>query len=557
MRIPIHNVGKVGVIKDVSDYLLPPEAWTDALNIRFVDGSVYTSLGYEAAYINDGILPNPPIGNPTWFLPMSSSPNVLWAYPVTFDGVDVPRIYATNGVAHADITRAAGVYNGQITDLWNGTTLGGIGFLNNGVDRPQVWNVPGLPQLLTNLANWTIMYDSAVTGTAWTTSVLRAWKSHLFAFNTTENSIQYPQRMRWSHPIDPYTEPGVNGWRHDDPTSNAGKWDFMESPGPLIDGMSLGDQYFIYKSDRVYRAEFIGGRFIWKFREVFNSFGLAAQRCVKPTADGSKHVVFTRSDLIVHDGVQYQSLLNDRYRRWLLGRISNNDFYRTFIVPHYEEDEFWLCYTTVDNEGNEPNEAIIVNIIDGTITDMPLPGVSHGGWDFITGAINDDTFDAQDIAFDSMIGSFLQSLNTVDRQRLIWTIATPGVDASGFYIQDAKVLRNETSFSSYVERTGIALIGQDRQGNPKVDPTVVKHLTEVWVKGRVAGGDFMNVYVGAQQHVNGTFEWQGPFPFYNGQEDSIQPNIEGRLLAIRFEAPAGTRMVLESYDMDINPVGEW
>ena len=43
VRVP--QVGAIGVVKDLSQHELPPNAWTDASNIRFLDGMRLSSWG--------------------------------------------------------------------------------------------------------------------------------------------------------------------------------------------------------------------------------------------------------------------------------------------------------------------------------------------------------------------------------------------------------------------------------------------------------------------------------------------------------------------------------
>ena len=45
VHIPIFNVAQLGVIKDEPDHKLPPEAWTNALNVRFIDDKIARFAG--------------------------------------------------------------------------------------------------------------------------------------------------------------------------------------------------------------------------------------------------------------------------------------------------------------------------------------------------------------------------------------------------------------------------------------------------------------------------------------------------------------------------------
>lgn len=57
MFIPVPNAGRAGVIKDLSKHELPLGAWTDALNVRFLDGYAQPFLGHGAAYSTPQVTP--------------------------------------------------------------------------------------------------------------------------------------------------------------------------------------------------------------------------------------------------------------------------------------------------------------------------------------------------------------------------------------------------------------------------------------------------------------------------------------------------------------------
>jgi hypothetical protein len=115
----------------------------------------------------------------------------------------------------------------------------------------------------------------------------------------------------------------------------------------------------------------------------------------------------------------------------------------------------------------------------------------------------------------------------------------------------------QASYRSYVERTGLAIIGRDREGNPKNDFQNRKLLSRIWPKIRVANGSAVNVYAGAQETVDSPIQWQGPFVFRPGIDNEVFPNVTGRLLAVRFETTDDTYWKLDGYDVEVNVVGSY
>ncbi len=119
MMIPVKNVGQIGVNKDLSEHEMPINAWTDANNIRFIDGTAIQQYGHQAIY-------DPPTVKPYHVLPIT----VAGAKYLIYAGSG--KIYCVNGSTHTDLTRGSGGdYSGTI-NKWTSTTLSGIPILNDG-----------------------------------------------------------------------------------------------------------------------------------------------------------------------------------------------------------------------------------------------------------------------------------------------------------------------------------------------------------------------------------------------------------------------------------------
>ena len=520
------------MITDIAPEDLPPEAWTIGNNVRFIDNKVVSTMGYDSIY-------ETALDTPQWLLPAESS-TIMWAYPST------NKVYATNGVSHADITRTVGGdYIGTADDLWNGAMLGNIGILNNGIDIPQVWINPGLGAPLADLANWPASTSA---------KVMRSFKQFLIAGNVNKPGGQYPQMIKWSHPADPNAVP--SSWDETDATKDAGEWNLLQSEGEILTFAPLKDSFLIYKDDSVHYMRYIGGRFIFDFESMFDTMGALSQRSVKRTKRGDRHIVMGRTDILIHDGTSIESLLDDKMRRWYAGQLDPESYHRAFLVPYYDENEYWACFRSNSANGDYCDKALVINFQDGTITPHDVPDATHAGWDYIDPTVADSTYDAKDVPIDDVPGRIGQAGILSGTRRIIWL---SGDDK--FYLQDEGLSANGSNIDSYIQRTGIAIAGVDRNKMPKADASVVKHLTEVWPYAEVEGGEHILISVGAQQQVNGSIEWQGPFEFRPGEEESIQPDIEGRLLAIRFETDQvtypGSRMKIARYDLGLNPVGAY
>src|SRR5690606_957538 len=91
---------------------------------------------------------------------------------------------------------------------------------------------------------------------------------------------------------------------------------------------------------------------------------------------------------------------------------------------------------------------------------------------------------------------------------------------------------NGAAMQSYVERTGLAIFGRDREGNPRVDNTMLKQIKGV--RPKITGGP-VNIRVGMQQQVGGSITWTAPQLFTPGVDYKIDCVLVGRFAAVRFE----------------------
>lgn len=533
-------MGALGIIQDTPAYDLPPEAWSGGTNVRMRDNSVWKSLGFEK------VLDPPSIVAYSLVPAFTVSGNQLFAYP------GLAAVHATDGVAHADITRLSGAYTGGKDDLWNGGSLGNIVVLNNGKDIPQVWDTPALATDLIDLPNWPANTEA---------KVIRVFRRFLVAFDVTKSGTREPQLVKWSDRADLGAVPST--WDETDPTNRAGEWPLIETDGAIIDALPLAGVNFIYKEDEIHTMEEIGGNFVFRFTKKFGQVGLLAQRCVKEyqKKDRHVHVLMTPEDVVQHDGFQMTSLLDDKMRRFYKGRIDPDKANRSFLGVNYVDDEMWVCIIEAGEE--YASIALIINMKDGTLSLRDLPKISGMAWAAIDPNAASTTYDSQTQPFDATPGQFGQRIFAPGSKRMILVDpddAGAGADPS-FYLGDQTFQFDGQDFLASIERTGLAVVGQDRFDNPKVDTASIKLVTEVWPRVRLINGTSINVYVGAQDSTEGPVTWSPAMPFNPATDDKVDvdPPIEGRYIAVRFETPANTSVQwkLDGYDLEIFVIGKF
>ena len=453
--IPIRLVNGTGIIQDIPGYELPPELWSNCLNVRAVDASIQSDFGFEPVL-------GYPLDKAYWIIPAFTASTDFWVYG------GVGRLFAVAAGVHAEIGNSLG---GSRDNRWNGGMFGGIGVFNNGVADPQEWSPPGLATATTDLSNW-----PANT----TCRVIRPFGRYLVACDVTVSGSRNSREIRWSSSADIGAVPA--SWDYSDPSNDSGRWELSESYGSIIDCKPLGDVNFIYKQDEVHAMEYVGGRFIYRFRRRF-PFGVLAQDCV--VEHNRKHYVALHDDIRVHDGLQDESVLDLKMRKWLSGRPDPATSNRSFMVRC--GSELLLCIPEAGYE--EPNVALRVNLKNGACTIKELPGLAFIGMAPIDPNAGSTTFDAISIPFDQMVGQFGQRNFAPGRGRCV--AVRPELDGESLLTLPASfgagyvgAVPEELVLTANTQANGTANISEIRVegttfGHPDGTPRAITDSTEI------------------------------------------------------------------------------
>lgn len=523
--LDINDLASQGVINDVKPYMLPPEAWTLANNIRYTDGSPEAILGWEAVF-------GAPIEAPHFLLPIPTQSTNYWIH------AGLTKIEVFDGATHANISRAVGgAYTATETKDFSGTVLGGIPIINNGNDVPQFRADMAPATLFANLTNWD--------GT-WRTKVMRSFRYHLVAFNMTKGGVSQPHTMNWSHPAVPGAVP--ISWDDTDATVDAGIKDFEDvNAGILRDAMPFGGTLYIYKDNATWKCVYVGGTKIFDFDTFLETSGILGPRCVRNTGDGLRQMVVTQDDIIYHRGSQPVSILDKRQRASLFGEIDVTNYLNSFLLENPLRNEMWFCYPTTGN--THPNKAMIWNYREGGERGV----ISFAdGITFRHGAIGNVEGDTSEL--------WSEGTDTWEEDTGPWSefsrrrLVTAGTGASKFYNMDRTNTRDGASITSTLQRVGISLIGRKRGGEWIVDHQQRKMLHRLWPK--ISGSD-ISIRLGTQDTVDGPITW-GPAVVFDPAAKNAADNdpVSGAALALELSQTSKSWRA-DGYKIGITPLGQF
>ncbi|GAG28067.1 unnamed protein product, partial [marine sediment metagenome] len=255
-------------------------------NVLFPNGFSAAAPGWEAAGGNT-------LFKALWLLPFQTLETFYWIYVGTDDAGTTGGIGLTDGTTHWDITPAvwAATPAGSIT----GGVLNGVPFINNGIDIPVFWDlVP--TNVMTTLPGWPA---------AQRCQAMRAFKYHLIAMNMTDAGGDFPDVVAWSDAANPGQIPAT--WIAD-PSNQAGSFSIAATPGGVVDGLALRDQFMVYKQHSTAIMQYIAGQFVFSNRKAFVTSGILARNCAAEMYGA--HYVITDGDIIQHNGQEVKSLID-------------------------------------------------------------------------------------------------------------------------------------------------------------------------------------------------------------------------------------------------------
>ena len=594
MLFPIENVGQIGIIRDTPAYELPPNAFSNGNNVRFLDNGVRKMAGYSEVFATCPFVPFK-------ILPARYGSSYYWL------AFGLNAIAVHNGSTWTDITRqTTGTLNGAINDTvttvtlsdasnfptsgyimvdsekmsysgkssndltgvtrgwssttaashdngavvtpigatsttdnaysatadenWRTTVIGNLIVATNGFDTPQMWPLSSGVPSLTEPMR---ELDNWPATSTYCKSIV-AFRSFLVGFNWTIGGIEYPSLVKWSNEATAYSPP--SSWDETRADLSCGEYELTESPGKIIDALPLGDTLQIYKDDMIVIQTWIGSPFIFAFKTLSPNIGLLAKNCVAEFDKG--HFFIGNSDCYWNNGQTVTALLPNKMRRQMFDSINGDNYKKCFATADYNRTEMIAAYP--EGDSTYCNKAIVWNWSNNTFTMRDLPALTDiqmGVSQITSGSTWDDNTQIWDVS-SSIWGAenYGNVLNNL-------VFCSPG--DTKLYRDNYGQLENTTNMTAYIERTGLTL----------GDPSSVKHVRAVWPKIDVTGDNTINVYVGTQLSPEDAIKWQGPTPFNPNTMSKVSCRNSGKYFGVKFESTTDVDWKLHGFEFELVNAG--
>ncbi len=381
----MRQAGTVGVITDLPAYDLPPNAWSDAMNVRF-QGTKVTKMGGNLPILTTG-------------MPANTIPKSVVSYGSDIKGLSASVIYGTsdslytaNAAIHDNISRRQAdgitpdVYD-TAGEFWYYTTLSNSLVMTTPNDIPQ--GLTPKAAYFKNLPLWgktaiTYATDGSVLSSSdwyWRAGKIRTYKNFLVAINMTEgssldgfNAENFSQRVRWSDITDINSLPA--NWDDASTTNSAGFNDLTNSRGILLEGAPLRDSFILYSSKETYAMQYVGGNDVFRFTKLFDNSGILSGECVAEFE--GQHFVVTSDDVFIHNGSTKKSIVTNKIKGKLLSEITSTNPTMTKVFANYGSKEIWIVYAIpgVDDTINHASKAAVWSWEFGTWSYYTLPAIN-------------------------------------------------------------------------------------------------------------------------------------------------------------------------------------
>ena len=395
--IPVEGIAEVGVIKDAPAVSLPPNAFSDARNVRFDDGAIRKMKGHEAIFAANAFTTDT---HGEWqdiqHVAYWENPNKdVWVVidrRGLLDEVWLCWFDANNVLVRSERHNTSD----QAGAVWQSTIFNG-GYsivLNNGLDIPvylsdtQNSEATITDDSFADLPNWdsyTIPAGDSQTGVSEsdptvTASIVVAFGNLLMAGGLRETKS------------DGTVIRDLAGVVRSSSVATLG--DVPQNWNPFATGAGTADELLLADTGRITAMRELQGKMIAYTTDSIHQVDVTNQgmRTIPLTKEygalaqdsvfefDGRHLIVGSNDIYVFSGHpgSIESISDSRVRRYFFDNLSPVASDNIFVLRNQEYDEIWVCYPNLESRFGYCNEALIWNFRTNVWTIRDLPDVYSG-----------------------------------------------------------------------------------------------------------------------------------------------------------------------------------
>lgn len=515
MYVSSPQLGRLGILPDMPQQVLPFGAWRDARNVRFNDGSIErikdpevvldTSNAKWLQLFDDGIAPSEVYASDTKLFRRNTGTN-------TWEDV-------TN-TARGDYTAGG---------EWHSFQYGTSVVFNNGIDPPQI--LFANTNEFVDMPNWGVVSGAQSTVSC---RALRLFGVYMVAMDVTIDGKRSRNAVWTSDPavIDNIsTADEMPSWDYADPATRSTLNYIGVEYGPIIDGLELNNNFMVYTRQTCHILQLVGGTFVFNNRKVL-PYGIVSLGAV--AAFNNFHFCVGPANLYVHDGSTDRPIAD--------GKV-NDDFYKRLAdfenIKCTEIQQFKEIHTLFNEADNRAY--LIYNYQENTfsygdarIGSDPVQCIAYG----IRPPRDLVTYETVNTTYETETRSY-EDLETSGEKR-----ATSWLARTCLYIAEQSILLDPTK-DYYVDRDEIDF----SEINAALTTEKSKSLHHV--VPHIDGSATARFIFDASQSLGASPHKTQVFDFDPVNQYKIDPRLTGRWLSYRIEITGNGMWRVSSMDYDI------
>ncbi len=500
---------------DLPPYQVPPDVWTFHQNIEVNEGFPRRARGFGRVF------------GDTLFLPRYIANGQRFGVSEFIYGGDT-NLAVTDGTIHTDITGALIWTATGPNNPWTGGSINNITIVSNRTGPAASYST-GDPAALI-LPDWpTDRFAGA----------MRVYREFLIAMDITEAGVRDGDLIRWSDAAPPNDVP--QSWTAG-AQSQAGSASASFTPGDLVDGLTLREQFMIYKAHAMYVLSLVGGRLVMSTRPVFSTLGMLARGCAVEWR--GQHIVLTDGDVVIHNGVEARTLIDRRIRKAIFSQISVDNFENSFVVLDKELQEVWIC---VVREGSTfPDVALVWSIADDAwgFRELGVNTWPHGVEGKLSSAIEEATWSKRTTDWNTDSSRWSDTGISEAFEQLLFADAGSLIQAMG----------QLDSFDGVIPTGVVQRIGLDLG-----EPDRFKLITRIWPKLEGVSSSVVRVRLGGQESVNAPVVWQPYQDFIISETDFLDfSEMDSvRFVSVEFRSETNATWRSPAFDLEVELQGKF
>jgi hypothetical protein len=312
-----------------------------------------------------------------------------------------------------------------------------------------------------------------------------------------------------------------------------------DSMGAIVDGLSMRDNFIVYKDQSTYSISYVAGQYVYTQRKNFLTAGVQSSNCVVEI--NGNHWCFTGSDVIRHDGQSFESVIQYKVKNELTNGVDPSLLAVCCVVSKQSQRQVWVC---IPEPGKgHLSKAYIINtdtlecgirtlpLIDFVARGVVLPADVSVAWDNDPDAWQTDNTFWNQATYTSQNDSLLM----VDfDSAALWSVDT--IDSA-----------DGQPVNAYAERLSLPI--------DEVDTIERRFVTRLIPRIEGEAGAVINISIGSQAFFGQAIKWAPPFPFLIGISQAVPCQVEGRFLSVRFESDTIPAWKIHSYLLEFATLG--